>query len=134
MRQKNSSWEGSQLIKLKGPELLEKYRRAGRAVAGCLSLLKNIVKEGTSRTLLEMDKLAEEFIRDNECTPTFLGYKGFPNSVCISLNRELVHTIPNNRTLRDGDIITFDLGATFQEAIGDAALTTIFGEPKSSEH
>ena len=126
--------ESSGFFKLKGRDWLDKQRVAGRITAGALSLLEQEIKSGTTKSLLELDKLAETYIRDNGCTPTFLMYKGFPNSVCISVNRQLVHGIPTDYHLQEGDKISVDLGATYQGAIGDSAITMIYGQPKSERH
>lgn len=122
------------LIRLKDGNWLEKQRVAGKVTAGALLLLEDQVKKGTDLSLLELDFLAEAYIRDHGCTPTFLGYKGFPGSVCISVNKQLVHGIPNAYVLREGDIVSFDLGATYQGAIADTAITCIYGRPKSETH
>jgi methionyl aminopeptidase len=130
----------NQFVKLQNNDWLEKQRIAGKVVADTLSLLESLVKERTAKSLIELDKIAEEFIRDNGCEPTFLNYKGFSNSICQSVNRQLVHGVATDYILKDADIISFDLGATFGhkdnggEAIADAAITVIFGEPKSEEH
>jgi methionyl aminopeptidase len=84
--------------------------------------------------MLELDVIAEDFIRSNGCLPTFKGYKRFPNSVCISVNDQLVHGICTDYKLKSGDVVSFDLGATYEGAIADTALTTIWGEPKSNDH
>ena len=122
------------VVTLKDQNWLEKQRVAGKVVAGALTLLENEVKNGTNKSLLELDVLAEIFIRDNNCVPTFLHYKNFPNSVCISVNRQLVHGIPTDYKLQNGDVVSFDLGATFEGAIGDSAITCIYGQPKSEQH
>lgn len=121
-------------VSFKDQDWLEKQRIAGKITAGALLLLESEVKQGTTKSLLELDKLAETYIRDNGCTPTFFLYKGFPNSVCISANRQLVHGIPTDYHLQDGDVVSFDLGATYQGTIGDSALTCIYGRPKSQQH
>jgi len=124
----------SSLITLKDENWLTNQRVAGRVAAGALSLLENEVKQGTTKSLLELDKLAETYIRDNGCEPTFYLYKGFPNSVCISVNRQLVHGIPSGY-LKDGDLVSFDLGATSKGGyVGDTALTIVYGQPKSAKH
>jgi methionyl aminopeptidase len=133
MRTNNINLQNS-LIDLKNQNWLEKQRIAGRITAGALSLLQQETKLGTTKSLLELDKLAETYIRDNECIPTFLHYRGFPNSVCISVNNQLVHGIPTNYCLQNGDIVSFDLGATYEGAIADSAITCIYGEPKKQEH
>ena len=118
----------------KGEDWLVRQRVAGKTVAHCLSILSSLTKEKTKLTLRELSVLAEDVIREEKCTPTFKGYKGFPEAVCISVNKELVHGIPNDRFLQEGDIVTFDLGATFEGAIADAATTVIYGEPLQSWH
>lgn len=120
--------------KLKDDSWLEKQRVAGRVVAGTLSLLEKQVKERTTLSLLELNKLGEEYILDNKCSATFKNYKGFPAGVCISVNKQLVHGIPTDYVLQEGDVISFDLGATYEGAIADSALTCIWGEPKKQEH
>lgn len=128
------SFTESSLITLKDQEWLDNQRVAGRVAAGALLLLESEVKQGTTKSLLELDKLAETYIRDNGCTPTFLGYKNFPNSVCISVNKNLVHGTCTSYQLRDGDLVSFDLGATKHGCVGDTALTIIYGQPKSAKH
>lgn len=122
------------LIPLKNNEWLEKQRIAGKIVAGTLSLLEKLVKEKTNLSCIELNNLAEEYITSRGAIPTFKGYKGFPAGVCISINKELVHGIPKDCKLQDGDIVSFDLGATVDGAIADSALTCIYGEPKSDLH
>ena len=124
----------NEIIYLHTSEFLENQRIAGRVAGGALNLLENMVKQGTTKTMKELDKLAEEFIRDNNCKPTFLGYKNFPASVCISINNQLVHGVPTDRVLENGDLVSFDLGATYKGSIGDTAITCIYGEPKSRAH
>ena len=124
----------SAFVKLKNSDWLERQRVAGKIVAKTLSMLEKLVSEGTNKSLLELDKLGDEFIRDSGCIPTFFQYKGFPNSVCISVNRQLVHGVATDYKLKDGDVISFDLGATYNGAIADSALTCIWGEPKSKGH
>lgn len=127
------------IIPLKGDDWLVKQRVAGKAVATALSTLKNLVAAQTTQSLNELNAVAEQIITDHGCTPTFKGYKGhsttpFPAGVCISVNKHLVHGIPNDSRLQDGDVVSFDLGATFEGAIADSALTCIWGTPKSKRH
>lgn len=124
----------NEFVGLKNQDWLDKQRIAGKVVANTLALLEDLVKERTTKSLIELDNIAKEFIITNDCIPTFLNYKGFPNSVCISVNKQLVHGIPTNYKLQDGDVVSFDLGATYMGAIGDAAITCIYGEPKSKTH
>jgi methionyl aminopeptidase len=82
-----------------------------------------------------LNNIAEEYIEKSGCTNTFKNYTGFPCGVCISHgDNALVHGIPSNAKLQNGDMVSFDLGATFQGAIADSALTTIYGDPKSQKH
>jgi methionyl aminopeptidase len=123
------------LIRLKDDNWLEKQRVAGKVTAGALLLLEDQVKRGTDLSLQELSFLAEGYIQDHSgCTPTFKGYKGFPDAVCISVNKQLVHGIPTSYVLQEGDLVSFDLGATYQGAIADTAITCIYGQPKSDTH
>lgn len=116
------------LIRLKGQDWLEKQRVAGRVAAETLLLLANAVKTGQQLNLLQLNQIAEEYItKHTDCTCTFKGYKGFPAGVCISVNKELVHGIPKDYDLQDGDLVSFDLGVTYKGAIADTALTVLVG-------
>lgn len=119
---------------LKNSDWLEKQRFAGKVVAESLFILQNFVKEKTKLSLLEMNSIIEDFIVNKKCDPTFKNYKGFPAGVCISVNNQLVHGIPTDYHLQEGDVVKFDLGATFEGAIADSALTCIYGEPKKPDH
>lgn len=121
-------------ITLKNNDWLEKQRVAGKVVAATLLLLENEIKNKTKCSLLQLNKIAEEYILSQDCDLTFKGYKGFPAGVCISVNKQLVHGIPTNYYLQDGDVISFDLGATYKGAIADSALTCIYGNSKSEQH
>ena len=94
---------------------------AGAVVAGCLELLEKAVRPGV--TTLELDRKAERYIRDHGGVPTFLGYKGFPKSICASPNDMVVHGIPGRRVVREGDILSLDVGVTLDGFVADAALT-----------
>jgi len=130
----DGSLAASNLIKLKGKDWLDKQRIAGKVAAKTLLLLQELVQKKTTKSLLELDKIAEEFIVANGCKPTFLGYRGFPNSSCISINQQLVHGIASNYVLQDGDTVSFDLGATYEGAIADTAITCIYGKAKDARH
>lgn len=121
-------------IDLKNTDWINKQRIAGKVVAKTLATLEQAVKDKTTKSLLELNNLAEEIIVSSGCTPTFKNYKGFPSAVCISVNRELVHGIPKEYYLQDGDIVSFDLGATYEGAIADSAVTCIFGHAKNEIH
>jgi methionyl aminopeptidase len=134
----NNEFTENGLCILHDSKWLDRQRIAGKVVSQTLALLEMLVKERTTNSLLELDKIAEEFIVKNGCTPTFKNYRGFPSSVCMSVDNikshMLVHGIPSDYVLQNSDIISFDLGATFESAIGDAAITTIFGDARSEQH
>jgi methionyl aminopeptidase len=130
----NTQADEKNILILKDKNWLEKQRIAGKVVADTLTLLEGMVGEKTKLTTLELSRVAEDFIIKNNCTPTFKGYKGFPEAVCCSVNKQLVHGIPNNYQLQEGDIISFDLGATYNNVIADSATTCIYGDAKSDEH
>jgi len=116
-----------EMIILKSKDEVAKIRRAGRIVAEVLTELKEQVKPGI--TTLDLDEMAEAGIRKRGATPAFKGYRGFPASLCASVNQEIVHGIPSSRkTLREGDIIGLDLGAIVDGYYGDAAVTVPVGE------
>ncbi|MDO4288225.1 MAG: type I methionyl aminopeptidase [Eubacterium sp.] len=114
------------MIIIKSQSEIELMRQAGRVVAECHEYIAEKVRPGI--TTLELDHLAEKFIRDHGAYPTFLGYQGFPKSICASINDEVVHGIPTNRKLAEGDIIAVDLGATLNGFVGDAARTHAVGK------
>lgn len=93
----------------KTSEEIELMREAALIVSRTLGLLAKEVKPGV--TTLQLDKIAEEFIRDNDAVPGFLGLYDFPNTLCMSPNAQVVHGIPNNTPLKEGDIISIDCGA-----------------------
>jgi len=114
------------LIELKSKEELKKIARASRIVAKLLRELKRFVKAGV--TTKELDRYVEERILKEGGVPAFLGYRGFPATLCVSVNDEVVHGIPSKRVLRDGDIVGLDLGVIFDGFYGDAAVTLPIGE------
>lgn len=132
--QSKSVFSDNSVIHLKGDDWLSKQRVAGKVVANTLKFLESEVLNKTDKSLLELNVMAEDIIYSSGCTPTFKNYKGFPAGVCISVNKQLVHGIPTNYILQSGDVVSFDLGATYEGAIADSALTCIYGEPKSLEH
>jgi methionyl aminopeptidase len=114
------------LIILKSNEELEAMRRAGSLVAKTLALLKDAVRPGI--TTAELDSLAEDLIRNHGGVPAFKGYYGFPGSICSSVNEQVVHGIPGIRKLKDGDIISIDIGTIVDGFYGDAAVTLPVGD------
>lgn len=118
----------SRTIILKTDEEIELMRQSNRLVGMTLGELSKHIRPGM--TTLQLDKIAEEFIRDHGAIPTFLGYGGFPNSICTSVNEKVVHGIPNNQPLQEGDILSVDCGTTKQGYCGDSAYTFCVGEVK----
>ena len=119
------------MISLKSAEELEKMRRAGRVVGLVLEEMKKKAVPGV--TTGELDKAAETIIRDHKAVPTFLGYQGFPASICASVNEQVVHGIPGKRVLKEGDIIGIDVGATLDGFVGDAARTFAIGRVSAED-
>jgi methionyl aminopeptidase len=105
---------------------IEKMRAAGLIVAQVLNRLSEIVEPGM--TTRDLDREAEEMIQGAGAYPTFKGYHGYPASICTSINDEVVHGIPSNRKLREGDIVGIDCGATLQGYVGDSAVTVPVGK------
>jgi len=97
-------------IHIRTPEEVAKIAKSARIVARCLAALEDMVAPGV--TTRELDHAAESFIRAAGATPTFLGYRGYPASICVSVNEEVVHGIPGDRVLRAGDVVGIDCGAT----------------------
>jgi methionyl aminopeptidase len=119
------------VITLKSPAEIEKMRKAGRVVAAVLEAMRDKVAPGV--TTAELDEMAREIIARRGATPSFLGYPPgsahpFPAAVCSSVNEELVHGVPGERVLRDGDIVSIDVGAILDGYHGDAAVTLPVGE------
>ncbi len=114
------------MIILKSPEEIEKMSLACFIVAKTLDYLRDKVKPGiTTRTI---DQLAESFIKEHDAIPAFKGYRGFPASICASVNDEVIHGIPNDRELEAGDILGIDLGVYKDGFYGDAAYTFPVGQ------
>jgi len=115
------------LITLKTSRELSLMRDAGRIAAQALCLVGGAVRPGV--TTAELDRIAREHIRGSGAVPTFLGYNDFPASACISVNEEVIHGIPSRkRVLREGDIVSVDLGATYKGYVGDTAYTFAVGK------
>ncbi len=114
------------MISCKTKNEIELMRRAGQVVGKTIEELRKHVRPGI--TALELDAIAEDYIRSQGCTPAFKGLYSFPGSVCISFNEEVVHGIPGKRVLKDGDIISLDVGATYKGWNGDAAATFAVGK------
>jgi methionyl aminopeptidase len=120
------------MIILKSKSEVEKMAIACRIVAEVLDVLVRAARPGL--TTLELDALAERGIRTRGGVPAFKGYRGFPNTLCVALNEQVVHGIPSKRRLRAGDIIGLDLGAKWEGYYGDAAVTVPVGQiPSNTE-
>ncbi len=113
------------MIKLKSSKEIQLMREAGKIVAEVLELMDEMVKPGV--TTAKLDSAAEKLIRKYGAEPAFLGYNNFPASICASVNNEVVHGIPNLRRLKEGDIISIDVGAYRKGYYGDAAATFAVG-------
>ena len=109
------------MILLKSKKQVENIRKACRVVSETLDLLENNIRAGI--TTEKLDEIAEGFIRSKKAKPAFKGYKGYPASICTSINAEIVHGIPSKRKLKDNDIISIDVGVELNGYYGDAART-----------
>jgi len=114
------------MVKLKTKEEIALMRESAQLVSKTLGMLATEIKPGISP--LKLDALAEEFIRDHNAIPGFKGLYGFPNTLCTSINQEVVHGIPNDQPLENGDIISVDCGALKNGFYGDQAYTFMVGE------
>lgn len=110
----------------KSKKEIEKMRAAGQLVGRVLLELKKMVGPGV--TTIEIDRAAEKMIRDAGALPTFKGYRGFPYSICASVNEQVVHGFPSDYALREGDIFSIDCGATLDGFVGDTATTVPVGK------
>lgn len=117
---------GEKMITIKSEREIEIMRKAGEMVSLTHKYLKNYIKPGI--TTKELDKLAEEYIRSMGGVPSCKGYEGFPATLCTSINDEVVHGIPSNRKLENGDIITIDMVIGYKGYQGDAAWTYAVGD------
>ena len=116
------------MIYLKTDEEIELLRASNLLVAQTLGELAKIVKPGI--TTLELDRVAETFIKDHKGIPGFLNYNGFPNTLCTSVNDQVVHGIPNKTPLKEGDVVSIDCGALLDSFYGDSAYTFEVGVVK----
>lgn len=114
------------MITIKSDREIELLRIAGNIVYETHQYLKKYIKPGI--TTLELDKLADKFIRSKNAIPSFKGYDGFPGSICTSVNQEVVHGIPGTYKLKDGDIISIDIGACYKGYHGDSAWSYEVGK------
>jgi methionyl aminopeptidase len=115
------------MVICKSPAELEKMHRAGLIVWGALEKMRSMVRPGVSTK--ELDEFAEEFTKEHRARPAFKGYRGYPGSVCTSINQEVVHGIPSpSRRVKEGDILSMDFGVELNGYFADAALTVPVGK------
>jgi methionyl aminopeptidase len=115
------------MINLKSPREIERMKGASRIVAEILLELRQVVRDGI--TTAEIDRLAEDMTLKKNAKPAFKGYRGFPASICISINDEVVHGIPSTkRVIRNGDVVGLDFGVIYDGFFGDSAVTVAIGE------
>jgi methionyl aminopeptidase len=113
-------------ISYKSVEEIELIRESSLLVSKTLGEIAKVIGPGVKT--IDLNKLAETFIRDNGGVPAFLNYHGFPYSLCISLNDQVVHGFPGSRALRDGDLVSVDCGVVLNKYVGDSAYTFAIGE------
>jgi methionyl aminopeptidase len=114
------------MINIRSQREIEQLRKANAIVAEVFQRLRGEVVPGI--TTGELDQVAEEHIRSKGAVPAFKGYRGFPATLCISINEEVVHGIPNHRKLKEGDVVSLDVGVNLNGYFGDAAITLPVGE------
>ncbi len=117
------------MIVIKTEEEIEKIRKSGKILRLVLDMVKENIKPGVKT--IELDMMAEELINKSGGIPAFKGYRGFPNTLCISINDEVIHGIPSHRVIQDGDIVKIDGGVILDGYYSDAAVTVIAGSPKN---
>ena len=113
-------------IIIKSPQEISLMREAGSIVASTISKLLTALQPGI-RTR-ELDAIADKEIKRLGAKPSFKGYRGFPATICVSLNNEIVHGIPGNRVIQDGDVVSLDVGAIVEGYHGDSAVTAAVGQ------
>ena len=114
------------MISIKNEQEIEIMRKSGEITYGALCGLKDFIKPGV--TTKEIDKFVYDYIVSHDATPSFLGYEGFPATACVSINDMVVHGIPDNTKLKDGDIVTVDVGSYYKGLHSDSAYTYIVGD------
>lgn len=114
------------MIYYKTADEIKLIKESNQLVSRALAEVAKRIAPGV--TTLELDKVAEEFIRDHDAVPAFLGYKGYPNTLCTSVNQQVVHGIPSDYRLKEGDIVSVDCGVLYQGFYGDSAYTFAVGE------
>lgn len=113
------------MIILKSPHEIKLIERACRIAAGALEMLASVIKPGVKTK--ELEEYAEAYIKSKGGIPAFKGYRGYPASICVSVNNQVVHGIPSQRVLKEGDIVSIDLGVIYEGYYGDAARSYAVG-------
>jgi methionyl aminopeptidase len=116
-------------IIIKSDDEISIMRHAGSIVAQTLQRLVEETRPGV--VVKDLDKVVRREFERHRVVPTFLGYHGYPATVCVSVNEEIVHGIPGKRVIEDGDVVSLDLGCTYRGFVADSALTVIAGKPKA---
>ncbi|MDH4129120.1 MAG: type I methionyl aminopeptidase [Spirochaetota bacterium] len=111
---------------IKTTEQIEKIRYSSKILAKLLLELKTIIKPGVK--LIDIDEFADNYIRSNNGIPSFIGFHGYPNATCISVNEDVIHGIPTKYSLKEGDIVGVDVGMSTDGCLGDTAYTYAVGE------
>ena len=120
------------MIIYKSHDEIDRMRVAGRITAGTIERVLAAVRPGVSTA--DLDAVAESYIREQGATPAFKGYRGFPASICASINNEIVHGIPSRaRVVRERDLVSLDFGSVWDGFVGDSAVTVVVGEAPSAE-
>ncbi|MGQ9646259.1 MAG: type I methionyl aminopeptidase [Thermodesulfobacteriota bacterium] len=114
------------MIIIKSPREIEHLKKSNAIVAEVFEVLKKAVRPGLSTR--ELDQMTEKIILSRRALPAFKGYRGFPASLCVSINEEVVHGIPGQRKLREGDLVSLDVGVNLNGYFGDGAITLPVGE------
>jgi methionyl aminopeptidase len=116
------------MVTIKNAEAIKKMRIAGQILAQAMVMLKEKTKVGVN--ILDLDQAFAKFIQEKGAQSNFLGYNGFPKTICVSINDQLVHGIPRNYEIQDGDIVSIDCGCVYEGYHADAAFTKICGVQK----
>jgi methionyl aminopeptidase len=114
------------MVILKSPDEIEQIRQSNVIVAEILEILRQKVEPGTNT--MELDQISEKLALDRDAKPAFKGYRGYPYSLCASVNQQVVHGFPSKRPLKEGDILSMDFGISYQGYYGDAAITVPVGK------
>lgn len=114
------------MIECKSARQIERMREAGRIVAGALHLARELAKAGVTTDFLDVE--LDEYVRRHNGRAVFKGYRGFPRSICTSINEEVVHGIPGSRELSEGDVLSVDIGVEYKKYMADAAVSLIIGQ------